>query len=294
MTTQLEAGVWQHFAVSRRGRTLTHFLNGVVSASGDVGDTTFTSSGEPWRIGDWARGTADTDPAMREFVDRYRRFAAFEATKQYPLVYTRSIDITDYYRRHFNRRRGPSSSARRTICPTTSGGSATGAARDCSSPKIASPGIHPSTRSSCAASRGRAPKTRCRWSTCSWKTTGGPCDSSDECPNPIWWFDYTQQEKGPRGSAIAHTETPKVEVQRSGWVRDGDCRRMILHMHTTASMPDYAVAIWDLPQEFQGDRAKVRTNAKEFIVAWNREREYRLILFFDLKPDAELTVSLLD
>ena len=39
---------------------------------------------------------------MSQFVERYQRFMAFEAPKQHKVVYARSIDIADYYRRHFH------------------------------------------------------------------------------------------------------------------------------------------------------------------------------------------------
>lgn len=35
------------------------------------------------------------------FVERYQRLVAFEFTKKYKMAFTRSIDMVDYFRRHF-------------------------------------------------------------------------------------------------------------------------------------------------------------------------------------------------
>jgi hypothetical protein len=231
---------------------------------------------------------------MREFVDRYRRFAAFEATKQYPLVYTRSIDITDYYRRHFQ------------YTPRTVFVSATDhldydkwwLCHWCNLGTLVTKDLlaHDTRMADEFERRRKGPyfKDPLSLEYILVEDHRRSVRFERECPNPVWWFDYTRQEKGPRGSAISHTETPEVRVQRGGWVRDGSGRSIMLRMHTAATMPDYAVALWDLPQEFRGDRTKVRTNAKECVVAWNRNREYRLVLFFDLTPDAQLRVDILD
>ena len=52
------------------------------------------------------------------------------------------------------------------------------------------------------------------------------------------------------------------------------------------------MALWDLPAEFRGNPARIRTDAEECIVVWNRDHEYHLVLFFDLGPETEIQVSL--
>ena len=62
-------------------------------------------------------------------------------------------------------------------------------------------------------------------------------------------------------------------------------------MQTEATINDYAIALWDVPAV--GDRLPVvETKAKDAIVARNTDGEVHLVLFFDLKPDCELTVTL--
>ena len=43
----------------------------------------------------------DSPERVFAFMDRYQRQMAFEYPKQYRMVYARSLDIADYYRRHF-------------------------------------------------------------------------------------------------------------------------------------------------------------------------------------------------
>jgi hypothetical protein len=62
-------------------------------------------------------------------------------------------------------------------------------------------------------------------------------------------------------------------------------------MRTQASFPNYAICLWGLPVPFSADRSRIATNAKDFIAVKNTSGESHLVLLFDLKPDAELTVS---
>ncbi len=53
--TQLAAGVWQHFVIVRQGATLTHYLNGEVSAEGRAQrDTPYAPATLNFRIGNWS------------------------------------------------------------------------------------------------------------------------------------------------------------------------------------------------------------------------------------------------
>jgi hypothetical protein len=113
-----------------------------------------------------------------------------------------------------------------------------------------------------------------------------------ECPNPIWWFDYTSPQRGPDGSSISCVKTPDVEILRSEWTRSGDGQSIRLRMRTQATFPDYAICLWGIPAPVPADRSRITTNAKDFIVARNTEGESHVVLVLDLKPDAELTVSI--
>ena len=65
-------------------------------------------------------------------------------------------------------------------------------------------------------------------------------------------------------------------------------------MLTEAEFPDYAIALWELPDEFarNPNPSRIETNAKEFILAKNTDGEYHMVLLFDLVPDFVLEVTL--
>ena len=235
---------------------------------------------------------SDRDRAMPLFVERYQRFMAFEAPGQYRVAYARSIDIADYYRRHFQ------------VTPRTAFVSKTDhvmydmwwLCHWCNDrilvPREKIPGA---TRISTLMARrreGRYFKDPLSHEYILVEDQRRSIRFERECPNPIWWFDYTQQERGPQGSTIMHVETPDVDVLSSGWIRIDRGSALNLRMVTEATFPDYAVALWDLPPEFRGDPASIQTDAKECIVVWNRDNEYHLVLFFDLVPEAEIQVSI--
>ena len=133
-----------------------------------------------------------------------------------------------------------------------------------------------------------------------------------ESSNPIWWFDYTNQERGPEGSSITHVEIPYVEIDRSGWRRQGDRLTIDLKMRADPShrfsyraikppevifkgeFKGFAIALWGLPTKSSLDPSMIETNASEFVLAKNTDGEYHLVLFFDLRPDVEIRVSILD
>ncbi len=113
-----------------------------------------------------------------------------------------------------------------------------------------------------------------------------------ECPNPIWWFDYRVQERGPQGSAITHTETPDVEIARSPWRQSDAGLTIQLKMRTEAHFTDYAICLWGLPLDSL-DRSRIRIDAKDFVLARNTEGEHHIVLLFDLRPELELSVTVL-
>ena len=234
----------------------------------------------------------DRDRAMPRFVERYQRFMAFEIPKQYRVVYARSIDIADYYRRHFK------------VTPRTVFVSKTNhvmydmwwLCHWCNDriliPRERIPG---ETRISALMSQRSSRsyfKDPLSYEYILVEDQRRSIRFERECPNPVWWFDYTQQKGGPEGSSITHVETPDVYLSGLKWKHTNHGIIMNIRMVTEATFPDYAIAIWDLPSEFQGAPANIQTNAKECIVVWNRDGEYHLVLVFDLKPDMELQVRL--
>jgi hypothetical protein len=236
---------------------------------------------------------------MARFFDRYQRFMAFEAVKDYNVVYARSIDIADYYRNHFQ------------VTPRTAYVSKTDHVMYDMwwQPKwlddgilLARERIPRATRISSLNAERRANllyKDPLSYEYIVIEDQQRSIRFERECSNPIWWMDYTRQERvvhvldglGRLGSAVAPVETPDVEIQSSGWIQDEQSLSLELKFATDETFPHYAIAIWGLPSEFQGDSASIETDAEDRILVWNRDGERHLVLFFDLKPNMELHVS---
>ena len=281
----------------RRGARRTHYLNGKVAAEAEALDGPVAPASDPLRIGDWSRGVVDPErssgvPAapMRDFVERYQRLIAFELPKEHKLAFARSIDVADYYRRHFR------------VTPRTVYVSKTDHVRYdmwwlcswCNDAMLVPRETIPwETRMSTVF--------RLRDTVYPFKD---PLSQEyilvedqrrsirfeRECPNPVWWFDYTHQDRGPEGSSITWTRTPNVDVLRSGWRDEAGAKTQTLTMQTSASFDDYAVTMWGLPVPRGAEAPRVGTNAKDAILARNREGEWHVVLVFDLRPGAEVWV----
>ena len=111
-----------------------------------------------------------------------------------------------------------------------------------------------------------------------------------ECPNPIWWFDYTNQVP-PTKELRLDTETPDVELIRND-ILDNDHLTIELLMIARSEFKDYAIALWDLPEGYVYESDKIETNAKDCIIAENAEGKRLLVLVFDLKPDVKIQIKL--
>ena len=250
------------------------------------------------------------DEPMFQFVERYQNFLAFEATKQYKIAFARSIDISDYYRRHFR------------VTPRTVFVSKTDHV------------LYDAWWTfGMAAERLPMARERLPWDTGTstimdlrrtrkyWKDPLSyeyivvedqrrSIRFERESANPIWWFDYTDQQRGPEGSSISHVETPYVEVVRSEWRRQGDGLTIDLRMLTDTSaafraapkmtlneefggeFKNFAITLWGLPAESRLEPSMIDTNANEFVLARNTDGEHHLVLFFDLRPNAEIRVTI--
>ena len=249
-------------------------------------------------------GVTDTYPTKRfntsfgdealfgAFVERYQREIAFGFTKAYKVVFARSIDIADYYRRHFKQ-------TPRTVFVSKTDH------------------LHYDQQWTVYFNTQLilVPRARIPWET-RISTLMNDRRTSDywkdplscefilvedqkrqmrferESPNPIWWFDYTHQERGPEGSTISHVETPDVDVIPSKWTRNDRGLTINLKMRTEAEFDDYAIALWAVPAKFTGDVSSVETNAKECILARNTDGEFHLVLVFDLRPHGQIQVTL--
>ena len=290
-TTQLAPGEWQHFAVVREGAKLTHYLNGEPSAEGALPAAPFVPATDPFRIGDWARGGGGDEGDMLGFVERYQRLIAFRFPKRRKVAFARSVDIADYFRRHFRRTPRTVFVSRTDHVQYDKWWLCNWCAEGLLVPREQIPW---STRISTIMRRRREEaywKDPLSYEYMLVEDHGRQIRFERECPNPVWWFDYAEQTRGPEGSTITHTETPDVDVRCSEWTREGDRLSIRLTMRAAAGFPDYAIALWSLPAEFD-PQAPIRTNAKEHILARNRAGEHHLVLVVDLEPNVELTVAL--
>lgn len=237
-------------------------------------------------------GDEKSPQSMHSFVEHYQRFIAFELPKTYKLVYARSIDIADYYTRHF------------TFTPRTVFVSKTDHVEydkwwlcHWGNDNLLVPRAELAWTTRISDIHAKRRETRYFKDPLSFEyiqveDQGRSMRFEYACPNPVWWFDYREEKTGPQGSSITHTETPDVEIKRSKWTQTDQNWTQTLKISTEATFPNYAITLWDLPAAFSGNPSQVRTNAKECIVAWNRSYEYRLILVFDLVPNLELEVVL--
>lgn len=226
---------------------------------------------------------------MARFVEHYQRFMAFEMTRTNKLVFTRTVDIADFYRRHYK-------STPRTIFVSKTDH------------------LHYDMWWLCDWYNRRNLLTRERlpwWTRTSTihqlRKTAHPFKDplaveyvliedqqrsirfERECPNPIWWFDYRIQDRGPEGSAITHVETPDVDILHTGWTPTANGQTIVLTMKTDAEFPDYAILLWAIPTVSKCP--VLTTNAKEWLIARNTDGETHLALFFDLKPGVEIEVT---
>ena len=233
----------------------------------------------------------DSRERMFQYMDRYQRQLAFAYTKQYKLVYARSIDIADYYRRHFPVTPRTAFVSKTDHLNYEMGWLCTWGDRRYQIPRARIPWF--TRMSSVFEDRRQRPyyKDPLSQEFMLIEDQQRQLRFDRESPHPMWWFDYTVQERQPLGSAITYTETPDVNIERSRWMPAGDSLTITLRMHTEATFEDYAIALWGVPAAFSPDRDRITTNAKDFILAKNTDGEFHLVLFFDLEPNAEVTVT---
>jgi hypothetical protein len=113
-----------------------------------------------------------------------------------------------------------------------------------------------------------------------------------ECPNPIWWFDHAREERSSKGSVISAVEMPEVQILRAQSFDKETGLTITLTMKTQANFPGYAIALWDLPVEYGADPSDIHTTAQSYTLVKNTDGETHMVLYFDLKPGAELKIIL--
>ncbi|MEI6168210.1 MAG: hypothetical protein WCS52_13575 [bacterium] len=261
-------------------------------------------SGPEKSVGDWIQPgfhAVDDGQERAAFCEQYQRLLAFGLTKKYKLAFTRSIDMVDYFRRHFK------------VTPRTVFSSRTkhlhydavwtqGAWNNYG--VLYTPDQIPwGTRISTVHKMRTTPVLPDKVAflplkdalSCEYiliEDQDKQIRFERECPNPIWWFDYTRKQTNEKGSFMTAVETPDVMLVRSQKFTKDTGLSIKLIMKTQASFPGYAVALWGLPLDYKTPHGEISTTARSYTLAKNVDGETHMVLYFDLKPDAEVQVVL--
>jgi len=236
-----------------------------------------------------------------QYIEDYQRLFAFDFTKKYKVVYARSMDIVDYYLRHYK-------TTPRTVHVSktphilydawwTQGTVANYGVmvtpekipwitKVSTVHKMRKAAILPGLQGliplkdpmSCEFILIEEPKRAIRF--------------ERECPNPIWWFDYTRNEVNQDGSIINAIETPDVLIMRSQSYNEKAGLTIDLTMNTVEYFPRYAIALWNLPVSYDSQSNDIDTNASNYELVKNTDGEVHMILHFDLEPDAQIRLIL--
>lgn len=300
----LGPAVWHHEMSEGRwddtGRCIRQGVAEAVNSSRLSGHPVFLY---PLYDGAYERGQPEF-----EWAERLQELLAFQLTKEHPLAFARSLDIADYFRRHF------------PVTPTTVFVSSTdhleydrhwlvgwnnhgvGVTQDrlpwdtrSSELRVASrsgPVQHLIPKS--AESMPGISKDPLSTEYILVEDQHRQVRFERACPLPVWYFDYTDQQERPEGSSIAHTITPDVRVDPPVWRRTADGLSTELAVESEAKFPGYALALWDLPGDYDPSAWRIETTAESHLLASNTNGEHHLVLMFDLEAGEQaLTVRLM-
>lgn len=234
------------------------------------------------------------------FCEHYLRFIGFDMPKDYRVAFTRSIDMVDYFRRNF-------AETPRTVfaCKTrhplydawwqgalNNYGVVAAAERIPWSTRISTV---QRMRETAVLPEKQALLPMKDALSCEYiliEDRERQVRFERECPNPIWWFDYTRETGGDRGSRIEPVETPDVMIVRSQRYSPESGLSITLTMKTDAAFPGYAIALWGVPLDGAAPPEDIHTTARSCTLVRNTDGETHMVLYFDLDPDLELQVLL--
>jgi len=290
---------WHYFAArgdgARADRCIAHAMEEFRLAAEFSGHPIFVMplyDGAPWRTAgaEWADEYHQDHQQglVQRYVEHYQRLFAFELTKRYKLAFARSLDVADYYRRHF-------STTPRTIFVNSTDHTdydklwAVGRCPDGVLPAdLPASEIHAHKR----AVRDKLPRAR---ETVLIEDQRRQLRFERECPSPIWYFDYADDQYwtgAPRKETWV--ETPDVAVDVKDWTHEGNAATTVVTVQSDRPFSNYAICLWDIPSSYAPDGGRVQTNAKEAIMVRNVAGELHLVLLFDLKTKTELRISIAD
>ncbi|GEM_PF-990953 len=243
----------------------------------------------------------DHEAPMLAFARRYQRLVAFELTKSYKLAFTRSIDFTDYFRRHYKE-------TPRTVFSSRSNHLLydawwTQGALNHYGVLYTPDRIPWSTRLSTVQKMRQTPISPHIAEALPFKDALSTefilieeqkrqVRFERESPNPIWWFDYTRRESTAKGSVLNPTVIPDVQVRRHQNYDPVVGLTLTLAMKTEATFPGYALALWNVPVAYESAPADIDTGGLPFTLVRNTADETHLVVEFDLKPNAIVKIVL--
>ena len=251
--------------------------------------------------GPWREGVDSSREAQSPFWQEYIRMLCFRAPKDYHVVYSRSVDVARYYLRHYK------------TTPQTVFLSRTDHLTydEIWTPQVLHEGIsyardelhwHTQMERIMTArkmvDRGRDIHWRYRSRLSKEylfiENQQRQIEFHRECPNPIWWFDYTKQEYlAEGGSSVVYTETPNVYVSKPKWCIKNNAWNSEVVVKSDIAFEDYAICLWGIPRKWNYKTGVVSTNAKGYQLVPNTDEESHLVLFFDLEtPQNILYVKL--
>ena len=234
-----------------------------------------------------AESATGTGLAMPDFVNRYIHFIAFKATRHYNLVFARSVDIADYFIRHYQQ-------TPQTLFSTMT---------DhifydmwwlwtwCADGHLVTQEKIPAaTRLSKIATPERKFKDPLSCETLLFEDHQRSVRFESLSPHPVWWFEYGSSEQTREGSTIHPVQLPEVHLQSSGWQEKQSGFELVLQLKSSAPFSGYLLVLWQLPLQFHGDATAIDSDAHEVILVRNRQGALRMILCFDLELETKVTL----
>ena len=89
-----------------------------------------------------------------------------------------------------------------------------------------------------------------------------------------------------------HVRIPDVDVIRTQKYITGRGLEITLRMQTAGTIKGYAICLWGVSTRYPVEAGDIETNAASIQPAANTDGETHLVISFDLRPEAQITVLL--
>lgn len=245
-----------------------------------------------------AQGFADRPKAA--FVEQYLRFMAFEAPKRFPLVYSRTLDMVDYFRRHYpvTPRTVYVSKTEHPLYDGWWSGDRMHLRFTLRNRSLAW-NSQPSTLRRLRESLGeinpvmQRNKDKRAEELIVVEDQRRSLRFERESLYPIWWFDYTQPPRTDQGSpALQCVDIPDLQLERSAWTREQGDLVLTLKIKSPREIDSFPICLWDVPAARKPAASEIHADADEVIVAQNTDGEVHLVLVVNLKRQTDVRVRI--